>query len=779
MKRRILFLWLLFTSVLLHATDIDLYRFKAPETLPAVIEGHLKIGPSNPDGPIWNCTDRYITRDNKPFMPVMAEMHFSRYPAEEWDEALMKIKAGGVDIVATYLFWIHHEEEEGVFDFTGQRNVRLFLELCKKHDLLVWMRLGPWCHGEVRNGGFPDWLREPFGIEEGGHLGWRQKNPALRSNDPKYMRYVKRLYAAYGEQCEGMMVKDGGPIVGVQVENEYSKRGKGRGADHIATLIETAKVSGFDAPFYSITGWHSAPFPEKVVLPMFGGYPDQPWSGLTTTLAPQQVFRFDLHRDAGGIGTDIFKPTVDSRHDLTPYPLMTCEIGVGIQVTEHRRPWISTLDGVVPPFTRLGIGAGCIGYYVYHGGTNPEGKLSTLQESKATMYPNDVPVKSYDFQAAIRESGRIDEKYHYLKIMHHFMHDFGEILGPTIAILPDHSPESNEDFKDARISLRTDGKAGFLFVNNHVRCYPQPNRYNVQVAVEIGDKEILVPNKPVMVPSGAYFVWPVSMAFDDATLLYSTAQPLMVLENDNEKTYIFKQTITEAPEYLFDAKTIEGDESQFNVTPGLNSLLEVKSKSGKKIRIITLTHAQALQAYKYTFNKQEHLVICDANLAFEKNHIALFSSSESPIKTCIMPSLKLKGESLVQQPSEGSFDMYTVKPQVKEHATPQFESIGENEWKIVTGDLPNRSRLKISYKGNIAELYIGDRLVYDNFYNGEPFEVSLDRFADELKTEALTLKISAMPNKKKLYLDVAMPWGKPTLKSIEIEAEERINLKVK
>mgnify|MGYP001824351811 CR=1 FL=1 len=204
------------------AESTDLYRFEVPEDIPAAREGELVIGPSHPDGPAWDCTSRYMTLDGRPVMPVMGEFHFSRYPAEEWDEALARIKAGGVDIVATYLFWIHHEEEEGIFDFSGQRNIRRFIELCRKHDLCVWVRLGPWCHGEARNGGLPDWLREPFGIEPGGHMGWRDQS-ALRSNDPAYLRLVDRLYGAYGEQCKGLMAKDGGPIIGVQVEMNTPK----------------------------------------------------------------------------------------------------------------------------------------------------------------------------------------------------------------------------------------------------------------------------------------------------------------------------------------------------------------------------------------------------------------------------------------------------------------------------------------------------------------------------------------------------------------------------
>ena len=168
---RLLLCLLCFASVLRPSNAVDLYRFEVPDTIPSVHPSVLHIGPSCPSGPVWGCTDRYMTMDGDPVMPVMAEFHFSRYPAEAWDEELAKIKAGGVDVISTYLFWNHHEEEEGVFDFSGRRDIRRFVELCAKHDLYVWLRIGPWCHGEARNGGFPDWLRDVFDIAENGHMG--------------------------------------------------------------------------------------------------------------------------------------------------------------------------------------------------------------------------------------------------------------------------------------------------------------------------------------------------------------------------------------------------------------------------------------------------------------------------------------------------------------------------------------------------------------------------------------------------------------------------------
>lgn len=103
------------------------------------------------------CRD-YLIKNGKPWFPVMGEMHYSRYRKEWWEESLRKIKAGGVSVVSAYVIWIHHEEEENVFDFEGCRDIGTFVRLCRKVGLSVFLRIGPFVHGEVRNGGFPDWI---------------------------------------------------------------------------------------------------------------------------------------------------------------------------------------------------------------------------------------------------------------------------------------------------------------------------------------------------------------------------------------------------------------------------------------------------------------------------------------------------------------------------------------------------------------------------------------------------------------------------------------------
>lgn len=85
----------------------------------------------------------------------MGEIHISRVPRAEWEDRIKKIKACGVNIVASYLFWLNHEWREGEMDFTGENDIAEFVRLCKENDLLFCLRIGPWCNAEYRNGGFP------------------------------------------------------------------------------------------------------------------------------------------------------------------------------------------------------------------------------------------------------------------------------------------------------------------------------------------------------------------------------------------------------------------------------------------------------------------------------------------------------------------------------------------------------------------------------------------------------------------------------------------------
>jgi hypothetical protein len=221
----VLLLSFLASPIVSHAQGVPVSQSATPSDATISIDASLPfLEPSpalydpgaskSPTGHVLGINSRYLTRDAKPWLPVMGEFHFSRYPRDRWEEELLKMKSAGVNIVATYVIWIHHEEIEGQFDWSGQRDLRAFAQLCAKHGLLLEPRIGPWAHAEVRNGGLPDWLL--------------QKGPT-RVNDPVYLSYVAKFYKEIGHQLDGLLWKDGGPVVALQLENEYSARGPGAG----------------------------------------------------------------------------------------------------------------------------------------------------------------------------------------------------------------------------------------------------------------------------------------------------------------------------------------------------------------------------------------------------------------------------------------------------------------------------------------------------------------------------------------------------------------------
>src|ERR1019366_161559 len=195
-------------------------------------------------------------------------------------------------IIATYIIWIHHEEVEGQWEWNGQKDLRRFVELCAKHGMYVVPRIGPWSHAEVRNGGFPDWLLA--------------STMQQRSNDPAYLHDVDLYYKQIGEQLKGLMWSQGGPVIAVQLENEYNKRCALCGTQHILRLKQMAHDAGLRVPFYTVTGWDGAAIPKGAVLPVYGGYPDAPWDASIQKLPPSEVYAFRFGSrvtgDMGAIG---------------------------------------------------------------------------------------------------------------------------------------------------------------------------------------------------------------------------------------------------------------------------------------------------------------------------------------------------------------------------------------------------------------------------------------------------------------------------------------------
>ncbi len=250
-------------------------------------------------------------------MPVMGEIHYSRVNRAAWAKELQKMKEGGITMIATYCFWNHIEEIEGQFDWSGQRSLRAFLEECRRAQMPVILRVGPFCHGEARNGGIPDWMFT--------------KGCRMRSEEPTFMKYVRQLYEQIFTQVKGLQWKDGGPLIAVQFDNEY--RGKG---SYLMALKKMANEIGFSLPFYTRTGWPklATPVPFGELLPLYGDYSDGFWDRELTEGCGNyyQAFNFKPYRIPTATATEQLGK--QKAEDIEQnYPFFTCEQGGGMMTS--------------------------------------------------------------------------------------------------------------------------------------------------------------------------------------------------------------------------------------------------------------------------------------------------------------------------------------------------------------------------------------------------------------------------------------------------------------
>jgi beta-galactosidase len=779
--------------------------------------GYFKMGTArNPAGHEISVNSRSLLRDGEPWLPVMGEFHYARCPETEWRDELLKMRAGGISIVATYVFWIHHEEIEGEWDWAGRRNLRAFVKLAGELGLDVVVRCGPWCHGEVRNGGFPDWLVKS-GVK-------------LRTNDPAYLEKARELYTEIARQLKDLLWKDGGPVIGIQIENEYYGP-----AEHLLTLKKLAREVGLDVPTYTRTGWPdlTTPIPLGELLPLYGAYPEGFWDRALTPMPGDywSKFRFSLLRTDTAIATDIFgKREAHDPEDTAKYPYLTCEIGGGMMNSYHRRVLINPKDIESIAVVKVGSGGSLPGYYMYHGGTNPDGKRTTLHESQETGYPNDLPVKSYDFQAPLGEFGQIRPHYHSLRRMHLFLRDFGARVATMPAQLPEKRPTSQDDDTTLRWATRSDGQSGLLFVNNYERLHPMKAKQNVQFAVKLHDEELLIPREPFTVPADSCFFWPFNFNVGGLKLIYVSAQPICCVEDDGVTYTFFAQTGDVPAEFVFQVNEVEVEAGNGEVTtdrdriyvqklkPGGDGAIRLRTKSGERHVIVLLDERTSLTCYKETWQGRERVFLTQSSLITDGNELRLLNDSGASFNVAIFPapeSVSVKSKAL-EGISDGIFRRFTVPvtsttlpthvevKQIKPAGAPRVIPISKEKdgvaaaptdadfeaaavWRVkVPSDIePSRNLvMRVHYAGDVARVYLDGKLLTDDFYNGNSFDIGLKRYAPDIYGKELLIKILPLRKDAPIYMaKEAWPeFGKGDsvleLKSVEIVEHHELSFTV-
>ncbi|MFC0166749.1 beta-galactosidase [Pseudoduganella danionis] len=765
-------------------------RIDASAATAAPAAAALRMGSAvAPNGDTLGVNARYLTRNGAPWLPVMGEFHYSRTPDSQWLAELQKMKAAGIDIVASYVMWNHHEEVAGKFDWKNQRNLRRFVQLAAQAGLDVVVRVGPWAHAEVRYGGVPDWVVNSM---------------PTRRNDAQYMALVEKLYREIGQQLKGQLWKDGGRVIGIQLENEYNLDGPDQGKAHIAALKQLALKAGLDVPYYTVTGWDGTIYPHGEVTPVFGGYPDEPWGTSTKELPPKETyaFRFDT-RVSGDLGaqTAAHAPgSAETDKDVTPF--LGAEYGAGLPFMYRRRTVVSADDIASMLPVQLGSGVNLMGYYMFHGGRNPTAIGGTsMEESTLSGGYNDTTMISYDFQAPLGPDGQQRKVLEKLRPFHLFLHDFGSRLAPMTVRKPEVAPATPDDLQAPRFAVRSAAERGFLFVNNHVRQYDMAVQQASQFEIKLPKQTLTLPSKPVDIAKGAYFIWPLNLDLDGTNLSYATAQPLALLDQGRSGVVaVFSASAGVPVELALDgvsSQQVQAGGARVTVSngrllvsdiqPGSNVALTVQRQGARPLTIVVLTPEQAQQLSVVQLAGQRRLL-----LSAQQNYVAdgalhLRSVGSNQFRFGVYPPLPKQPRTdaaasvLRAGGNDSLFQTYSAELPARS-VTAEITRVREAQeappvviggaaraaiqpapesfkaaaaWRINVPQEQLRglddALLQIDFVGDIGRLFAGTRMLDDWYYSGYPWQVSL-RSPQTAATGPLTVAVLPLRADAPIYL---------------------------
>lgn len=323
----------------------------------------------------FTISDGEFRQDGKIIKIHSGEMHYERIPREYWRHRLQMLKAMGMNTVATYVFWNYHEIEPGVWDFeTGNKDLAEFIRIAKSEGLFVILRPGPYACGEWEFGGYPWWLQNNSDL-------------VIRTNNKAFLEacktYLEHLYA----EVKGLFASQGGPIIMVQVENEFgsyvSQRTDIKASDHKdykMAIYNLLKETGFQGPFFTSDGtWLFEGGAVEGVLPTANG---------ETNL-------------------DNLKKQVN-KYNKAQGPYMVAEFYTG-WLDHWAEPFIKIGSDEIASQTKKYIEAGVsFNYYMVHGGTNFGFTSGANYNAESNIQPD---LTSYDYDAPISEAGWATPKF--------------------------------------------------------------------------------------------------------------------------------------------------------------------------------------------------------------------------------------------------------------------------------------------------------------------------------------------------------------------------------
>lgn len=691
----------------------------------------------NPEGTELAFNSYYMEKDGRPFFCVSGEFHFSRMNCIRWEDEIIKMKMAGLNVIATYIFWIHHEEEEGKFDFTGSKDLHRFVELCHKHGMYVILRVGPFAHGEVRNGGLPDWLYgKPFEV---------------RKLSQGFMDCVRKLYTQTAAQVDGMYYKDGGPVIGVQVDNEYMHSsapwevttgisnewvfGGDEGVDYLLALRDLAKDCGMSPAFFTCTGWGGAPVPEDM-LPLWGGYAFRPWlfySYKGEHPATQEYVYQDFHNNSAKSTSHFFPPY---EPESRPYAL--CEMGGGMTCGYYYRFRLPYKSVDAMANVRLASGCNFLGYYMYHGGSNPLG-INGL-----SMNESQVPKISYDYQAPLGEFGQVRESCRRTKLLHYFVRTFAAELCPLKTVLPEGASLIDpKDVDTLRFAVRTDGHSGFLFVNNFQDHVKTKDRESETVTLHTKDGPLTF---SFGIAAEENAVLPFNMDLGGITLTKATAQPVTKLELDGGTVYVFFVPRGMKGSFTFEtgARVNRGESNTYQCPADLTAEEFTISKDGASARVLVLSRELAEQMYVVSGDR---LIFTDQGLLEDENGLRL-ETVKAENRVYCYPAGALDGRA--ERLGGSVLGKYLYRAEewsgAEKELSPKETAPGR-----YTLDIPANlmegvkdMRLQLEYSGDIGHVFLNSRLINDNFSNGAVWEIGLREWLPEVEGGQLVVYITPL-----------------------------------
>lgn len=303
--------------------------------------------------------------DGKPYQIISGEMHPARIPAEYWRHRIKMAKAMGCNTISAYVFWNYHEAEEGVYDFTtGNHNLAEFFKIVQDEDMWLLLRPGPYVCAEWELGGIPPYLL-------------RIPDISLRSMDPRYMAAAERYIIRLAEEVKPFLITRGGPILMLQIENEYGSFGNDK--DYLKRLKEVWASSGIDVPTFTGDG------PTRKMLE----------AGT-------------LQGSAVGLDSGSSQEDFDLAAEINPgVPVFSSETYPG-WLTHWGEEWAKPDTAkLLKEVKFLMDNRKSFNLYVIHGGTN-FGFTSGANSGRKGYEPD---VTSYDYDAPINEMGIATPKY--------------------------------------------------------------------------------------------------------------------------------------------------------------------------------------------------------------------------------------------------------------------------------------------------------------------------------------------------------------------------------